>query len=377
MPVKDRVVTWFIKNVIVPKREIIEHPGFVINTFGGKNQPIYLREFFLSEQLFELIENRIVEHYGEQGKQALYSAGKKFGYLYASVSNFPTVKNITKKEFLDFAYFLVRYIETLFAMDAQHEIDLENKIFNMYVKDYIICRNNGLGYIMTDGGIAGIWSYALSDKTIEGTQLECQGRGNDRCHIICAPEKKLKEKNNEFFTEISLPETKIDDVYKKLNEVRRTTYSNNSLKDLINANFFQYKGGVLSYKKDRFFASDSHLLYILENEIVKLEDGEQFLFDICFEYGKFVREAYGEKNYKKFISDYYPALGFGDINIFDPDNLKVGSLYYPWTIFSEKSRYIIFRGIMSGFISDSIGKRVEFRNFDLKISNYLTLTIRV
>jgi len=377
MPVKDRVVNWFIKHVIVPKREIIDHPGFVINTFGGKNQPIYLREFFLSEHLFELIENRIAEQYGERGKQALYSAGKKFGYLYASMSNFPTLKKTTKKDFLDFAYFLVRYIETLFAMDVQHEIDLEDKIFTMYIKEYIICRNNGLGYIMTDGGTAGIWSYALSDKTIEGTQVECQGRGNDRCCVICAPEKKLKEKTNKFFTEINLRDEKIDNVYKKLNEIRKTTYSNNSLKNLIDAKFFQYKGGVLSYKKIRFFACDSHLLYILEDEIAKLEDGEQILFDICFEYGKFVRELYGGKNYKKFITDYYPALGFGDINVFDSNNLKVGSIFYPWTVFSEKSRYIIFRGIMSGFISDSIEKRIEFKNFDLKISNYLTLTIRV
>ena len=144
---------------------------------------------------------------------------------------------------------------------------------------------------------------------------------------------------------------------------------------MINAKFFQYKGGVLSYKKIRFFACDAHLLYILENEITKLENGEQILFDICFEYGKFVREVYSGNNYKKFITDYYPALGFGDITIFDSNNIKVGSIFYPWTVFSEKSRYIIFRGIISGFISDYTGKKTEFKNFDLKISNYLTLTI--
>jgi predicted hydrocarbon binding protein/CRISPR/Cas system CSM-associated protein Csm2 small subunit len=377
MPVKDRVVNWFIKNIIIPKREIIDKPGFIVNTFGGKNQPIFLREFFLSEHLLELIENRIVEKYGDEGRHVLYSAGKKFGYIYASMSNFPTIKETKKKEFLDFAYFLVRYIETLFATDVQHEINLEDKVFTMNIKDYIICRNNGLGYIMTDGGTAGIWSYALSDKTIEGMQVKCQGRGNNKCQLICAPEKKLKELNNKFFTEINLQDKKMDNVYKKLNEIRTTTYSTNSLRDLINANFFQYKGGVLSYKKNRFFACDSHLLYILEDEIAKLENGEKILFDVCFEYGKFVRELYSGKNYKKFITDYYPALGFGDINISDSNDIKVASVFYPWTIFSEKSRYIIFRGIMSGFISDSIGERIDFKNFDLKISNYLTLTIRV
>ena len=72
MPVKDRVVTWFIKNILLPKREIIDKPGFIVNTFGGKNQAIHLRELFLSEQLFELIENRIVHHYGDQGKTGNY-----------------------------------------------------------------------------------------------------------------------------------------------------------------------------------------------------------------------------------------------------------------------------------------------------------------
>lgn len=376
MVVKDRIASWFIKHVIVPKREIIEHPGFVINTLGGKNQPIYLREFFLSEQLFELIENRIVEKYGEKGKQALYSAGKKFGYSYASLSNFPTINDTTKKDFLDFSYFLVRYIETLFAMDAKHDVDIDNKIFTMSIKDYIICRNNGLGYIMTDGGIAGIWAYALADKTVEGTQIKCQGRGDERCSIICAPEEKLKEKTNTFFKEINLSEKKFDNTYKTLNEIRKTTYSTNSLKDLIDAKFFEYHEGVLSYKKIRFFACDAHLLYMLEDEITKLENGEQTLFDICFEYGKIVREIYGGKNYQKFITDYYPALGFGDIIVFDSETPKIGSLFYPWTTLSEKSRYIIFRGIMSGIISDSTAKRTEFRNFDIKISNYLTLTVR-
>lgn len=376
MPVKDRIVSWFIKNVIIPKREIIENPGFIINTFGGKNQLISLREFFLSEHLLELIENKIVEHYGEEGKQTLYSAGKKFGYVYASMSNFPTIKNTENKEFLDFAYFLVRYIETLFATDATHEINLRDKFLTMSVKDYIICRKNGFGYIMTDGGISGIWSYALSDKTIEGKQIECQGRGNRRCTIICAPKEKLKEKTNDFYIETKLFEKKFDSTYKKLNEIRQTTYSKNSLKDLIDSKFFRYQEGILSYKNIRFFACDSHIIYLLEKEIEKLENGEQFLFDICFEYGKFVRETYGGKDYKKFISDYYPALGFGDIIVFDSKNPKIASIFYPWTSYSEKSRYIIFRGIMSGIVSDSIGRRIEFRNFDVSISDYLTLTIK-
>ena len=106
---------------------------------------------------------------------------------------------------------------------------------------------------------------------------------------------------------------------KTLNEIRKTTYSINSLKDLIDAKFFKYHEGVLSYKKIRFFACDAHLLYILEEEISKLENGEQILFDNCFNYGKFVREIYGGKNYQKIITDYYPALEFGDIIVWQAE----------------------------------------------------------
>ena len=63
MPVKDKVVTWWIQNVILPKREIIDKPGFIITTFTEQKQTTYLRDIFLSEQLFELIEKRIVEQY--------------------------------------------------------------------------------------------------------------------------------------------------------------------------------------------------------------------------------------------------------------------------------------------------------------------------
>ena len=377
MPVKNGVVSWFIKNVIIPRREIIENPGFIINTLSGKNQTTYLREYFLSEKLFELIENKIVNHFGDQGKQALYSAGKKFGYIYASVSNFPTINDTTKKEFLDFAYFLVRYIETFFGMNAKHEINLEKKIFTMSINDYIICRYNGHGYIMTDGGIAGIWAYAISDNSIEGVQLECQGRGNERCLIICAPIEIIKERTNFYFSELELQKNKIEKTYKNLNEIRNANYSTNSLKDLINANFFQYNKGVLSYKNMRFFTCDSHLLYILENEILKLDNGEKILFNACFDYGKFLRNTYGNKDYKKFLTNYFAALGFGDIIVLDSNNLKITSIFYPWTIFSEKSKFIIFRGIMSGFVSDCLDKRIEFKNFEINIGNYLTLTITI
>jgi len=376
MPVKDRIVTWFIKNIVVPRREIIDKPGFIVNTFSDKHQTTYLRELFLPEQLFEFIENKIVQHYGEEGKKTLYSAGKKFGYLYSSMSNFPTILKTSKEEMLDFSYLLVRFVECTFSRGAKHEINLEEKLFNISLKDYVICRHNGLGFFMADGGIAGIWSYLMQDKSIEGIQLECQGRGNDRCFITCAPEQKIKEKTDVFFQEKDVLEYKFDKVYKAMNEIRETTYSHNSLKQLLNAGFFSYSEGDLSFKAMRFFSCESHALYVLEEEIAKLPNGDQLLFDASFEYGQLLQKLYGFDDYQRFITDFFPALGFGDIRVLRSDNPSVEVINYPWSVFSDQSQFIIFRGILSGFISSSIGKKIEFKNFQKTSRNYLTLLIK-
>jgi len=377
MPVKDKIVSWWIQNVILPKREIIDKPGFVVTTFTEGTKIIYLRDFFLPEQLFELIENNIVRSYGNQGKQALYSAGKKFGHLFASLSDFPSIQNSDKKTLFNFAYLFIRYLEGTYAKQANHEMDFEKKMFSISFKDYIICRHNGFGYIMTDGGIAGIWSFVMQDKSLEGVQLKCQGRGDDECFVICAPEKSIEEKTEIFFRETDLSELKFDIMYKAMNEIRETTYAKNSLKDLIDAGFFYFHGGILSYKNNRFFHCDTHVLFLLEQEIAKLPGGEQILFDASFEYGKLLRKTYGENDYQKFIPDFFSALGFGDILVVDSENLRIVTMFYPWTIFSKQTKYIIYRGIMSGIVSDATGKDIKFNNFNEDISQYLTLTITV
>ena len=226
-----------------------------------------------------------------------------------------------------------------------------------------------------DGAISGLWAYEMQDKFVEGIQFECQGRGNGRCYFFCAPRQILQEKTSSLFCEDNLPEYKTDSWYKALNEIRKTSYVKNSLKDLLDAGFFVFKRGILSYKNNRFFHCDTHLLYLLDEEIVKLPGGEQVLFDASFEYGKLLREAHGGTNYKKFISDFFSALGFGDIIVIDSDKLRIAFIYYPWTVFSKPSKYIILRGIMSGIVSSSLGKNIQFNSVTVDIGKYLTVAI--
>jgi len=376
MQTKDRVVRWFIKNIIVPKREIIDKPGFIITTFTEHDTTTFLREIFLPEKLFEMIENKIVEKYGNQGKQVLYSAGKKFGYLYSSMSNFPTVNNHSQKDLEEFLYGLVRYMEVTFSKQATHEANFDEKTFSISFKDYVICPHNGHGYIMTDGGSVGIWSYLVQDKKVEGIQTECQGRGNSQCVVKCWPKKKFGEKNDKIFQEVNLPEYKFDTMYKSLNKIQPTKYTTMSMKKLLDAKFFKYEEGNFFYKKNRFFGSESHILYILENEIVKLENGEKLLFDICYEFGRILQKNSESTDYEKFIMDFFSGVGFGESIFVEHDPPKIVTIFYPWSVYSEQSKYIIFRGILSGFVSEAMGKDIHFNNYKITIRDSLSLTIK-
>jgi predicted hydrocarbon binding protein len=375
MAVKDRIVTWFIKNIVVPRREIIDKPGFIVTTFTEHSTHTYLRELLIPEQLFELIENKIIRELGDIGKQTLYSAGKKFGYLYASMSNFPRIDKHGSKQIIDFAYSLVRYNECMYARLANHSVDIGKKTFSINFDEYVICRHNGYGYILADGGIAGTWAYALQDETIEGVQLQCQGRGDKKCLVLCAPQSYLEKQKYSALYEIDLPEYTFDNTYKNLNEIRPTVFPSKSFKQLLNAGFFKYNHGILTYKDSRFFLCESHILYLLEEEVSKLRNADNVLFDACFEYGQKLQETYGHDDYKKFIPDFFSALGYGDIRIYEDNGLRIGINFYPWTIYSNNSKYIILRGMLSGFISKALGKEIVFKNTKIQTKNYLTLTL--
>ena len=177
MVLQDKIVTWFLQNVIIPRQEIIDKPGFLVTTISEKNQKAYMRDLLLSEGFFEKLEKRVVDQYKDLGRQTLYSAGKKFGYIYAELSRFPQINRVKDRDLENFIFFLVRYIEGTYASDATHELDLKNKTFKIKLKNYIVCRHDGIGLVMTDGGIAGIGAWLYNDTSVEGVQTKCRAGG--------------------------------------------------------------------------------------------------------------------------------------------------------------------------------------------------------
>ncbi|MCK4634452.1 MAG: hypothetical protein KAT37_01120 [Candidatus Aenigmarchaeota archaeon] len=378
MTVKDEIVTWFLRNIIIPKNEIIDSPGFIVLKLSMEKEVTNLREIFLPEFLISKLETCLVDKYGKKGKQLLYSIGKKFGYMYSKNSNYPTLETSTKKEFLNFTYIVVRYLEAIYAKKIKEEIDVENKIFKIKTGGYIICNENGLGYILTDGSIAGVWTYGTGDPTIEGVQVKCQGRGDKECEIICAPENYFKNKKIDFFKERDYSDLEIcRKDYNEINKIRPTKFATNSFLKLLDSDFFEQKHGVITGKDGRYILLEASFLYILEKELKKVKDGLKILWGVSFDFGKKLAKISKADDPCKFIMEFFPALGFGDIMATKSgEKYEIYVNYFPWLKWADEINFTMFRGILSGVISGSVNKKVELKKIEKDISmGHLSLHI--
>jgi len=372
MAIKDTLYREFLIRVLIPRMEIIDNPGFVVCQFTEKGKQTFLRELVLPENLFVELEKRVVEKYGDKGRNALYSAGKKFGWVYSLLSNFPKISEISEKEMKNFVYQFIRYVEAGSFGKMSHHINLKTKELDIYAENYMVCSYNGLGYLFADGSVSGSWAYLMEDKNVEGVQVECKGRGDKKCHVICAPQNILSEKGIKFL-EDDLADIDVSTSillrYIGINKIRKPQFSRISLKDLINEKIFKYSRGVISYKNERYFIWESHLIYFLEMELNKLNKGENVLFACAFDYAKKLAESRDDKNYEKFIADYMSALGYGDIFIKkDGASFTVFSNYFPWTIFSDKISYAFYRGLLSGLFSGFIRKEIKLEKTECSFS---------
>jgi len=368
--IKDNIVRWFIKNVVMPRQEIIDKPGFIVCQFTEKGKETYLRELIVSESLFAQIETEFIKKFGDKGRQALYSAGKKFGYRYALISNFPTIKETSEKDFENFIYMFMRYIETMWSSGISHSIDFKTKEYDVKLNDYIICRKNGIGHFMLEGCVSGYWEFCIDDETVEGIQIKCTGRGDDYCELICAPYKVLSEKRLNVIKEKSLENLELGKNYRTINAIRNTVYAKRSFQYLVNAGFFKHSGGVVIFGDERYFGCEASIIYLLEDEIKKLKNGENILFDVCFKFGKKLVEEQRDKVSKDFIMDYMSALGWGDILIKKKEgkNMAISNLF-PWTKFSKDCNFVVYKGLLSGLLSGFLGNHILLKKVETHLSS--------
>lgn len=360
MPVKDRITGWFIKNIVIPRMEVIDNPGYIILRFTEKGRETYLRELFFPESIIVELERNVVDKYGNEGERTLYSAGKKFGYRYTLISRYPNINEVSMERINKFIYYFLKYMESTYAHKLDYDIDLAEREYTMVMDSYIVCEKNGIGLIMSSGGSAGVWSYMMNDPYIEGVQIDCQGRGDDKCKIICAPMDYLKRQNIRFFKEPCLDNLELSKDYRKINEIRPTKYAKLSLKNLIDNKFFEFSEGIVKRGKERYFLCEASLIYLLESEIKSNLGSSKILFDTSFDFGVKVSEMETNQDFNKFLTDYVSALGWGDISLLRKGGkYSVVSRFFPWTKYSQDSDLIIFSAFMSGLLSGFLNKDIR------------------
>jgi predicted hydrocarbon binding protein len=374
MVIRDKVVAWYIQHYILPHSQIIDKPGFVIFKVSYKTN-IYSRQFILPETLLVCVERLFIERYKKTGEQALYSIGKKFGYRFTQVSRVINIRDTNKKSFLRYVFILSKFVEGTYASSIFYKVNLESSIINFKLKDFVICRRSGIGYLISVAGIAGIWSLMLQDPTVEAVQPKCQGRGDKECEVIAAPYETLVKMGYKPLKCRELENLELDEQYEQFNQIRPTKWAKHSLRSLIDSGFFEFKHGQVTYEGERFFLCEASFMYILEKELKKLKSGLKILWEVSFDFGERLAKISGKQDPSKFISDFFPALGFGDILVTKKEGkYKIYVNYFPWTKWVDEIDFVMFRGLLSGVVSGFIGKKVELKKCKKDISaGYLSL----
>lgn len=350
MVIKDKFTSWFLKNIVKPRRQEIDKPGFITIKISDENTR--RRDIFIPEDLLADIEDKIEEEFGDKGKSELYKSGKQFGWRYAQIGDFPTKNEVNDEKITRFVDFFVKFIEILYASRIEYELDIEEETFGMEMEEYTVCRHNGKGYLLTTGAVAGVVSYVFSNEDIEAVQPRCQGRGDTMCDVTCADISQLPE---DSMTAPVRDDLGLESKYKTVNEVRKTEYAENSLQDLLNRSFFEYEQGILSYEGERYARVEASIIYFIDMLASEVEADTEIIFDAAFEHGKKIG---AETEDIGFISDFLPALGWGDVRPIDEGTINIYA--YPWTRFAEESDFTLFRGLVSGIMSGITGETIVF-----------------
>jgi len=231
--------------------------------------------------------------------------GKRFGYRHALISRLPVWKGqsaFQKRKFLAAAHFMIKYIGSIYASGIREVIDLDAKKLTIRAHNFVVCRHNGLGLLLTCGGVAGVWAYAMNDPTVEGVQTACEGRGDAHCEAVCAPSAELRKGGHKAYCERRLTNLGIDARYQDFNEPRKLEYAETSVQDMINLGVFRYEGGVLSLGEERHFVCGASLVYMLEDDFGGDRQLGRLLRETAYEQGRRIGAAAGGRDCRKFVS---------------------------------------------------------------------------
>jgi hypothetical protein len=359
MPIKDSVTRWFIQNIILPNAEDMRNPGYVLSKFTDSGKAVELREFFFPEKFYMDLETRIVKKLGKAGEKKLYAVGKRFGYRYALLSRYPKAGIIGAKKLDEFMYMFTRYIEVIYARELRHRLEMQKKLLELECDSYVGCYRNGIGYLLLNGAWTGVWSFILDDNSIDGVQVACQGRGDRRCRLVCAPAAALKERGFEALTEPDMGGLEEDNrMYEALNAVHPSSNNNLSMSALIESGIARYERGKLSFGATRMVGIEFSMYYLIDNSFSKDAKARKILYGAAYDSGR----EMGLGKDPVFVQRFLSGIGFGDVEVMAAGGgFRVLFLHFPWTSFSKKCRFTILSGFVSGLLSGACGKAISLK----------------
>jgi hypothetical protein len=346
MRIIDKLYSLYIKNIILPGTEDFSTPGYIFTKLTNDPKQTILRDVFFPEDLIIELELKTVEKRSMEGRKCLYAIGKNCGYTYAKFSGMETIKTKPdKKDIEKYMRLILLFIAGTYGSDLAYELDVERKIHRFSFTEYVVCKKNGIGEIFFSGSATGIADWVQQDTQLEGTQIECIGRGDKRCTLLVALPEKIKELGYTAFEVPELLEVKMTEEYFQFNKPLPTKSVKSSLNELIANKIMTFDNLKLLFNNKRFFECDCHYVYILEH----LYQDDETLFNVSFHFYKQLGEEIRDKLTKEYISDFLGAIGWGDIIIYSKENVYIN--HYPYTTLYNKTTYPIIRGMLSGFLT--------------------------
>lgn len=374
MGLKNNLVSWYIKNIIVPNLVKYDSPGFIITEQNTKFGSVFQRDVIFSESLLADFEKKLVEKYGKKGKQILYSTGKEFGYHFGKTFDVPTVKTYSKKEIIEISHFITMLIGATWANNAKETVNIDEKTYEIKYDNYVICNKNGLGHLLTEGACAGLWAYVMEDYSIEGVQTSCQGRGNNECRVVCGT-KDFLESNGLNYIKAGKPyKFKQTEKYKEFNKIRKCKNSNTTMKELISSGTYKYENGKFEYEGKRYFPLEVSLFYFLEKNLDSKEM-QNILFESSFNEGKNIASREQGNECHSFLTDYLSSQGWGDIFTTPKKKVSLDIIYFPWTELADKINFKMFSGLVSGVFSEFLKRKVTLKSKGFEEEDYFSLSL--
>lgn len=364
MPLKDNFVGMYLKRFVIPGALVFNKPGFLDFKISGKTN-IYARQIFYPEDFFVDFESKMVSKFGNDGRQKLYSIGKKFGYRFAQSGKFENIKDNPGDKIKDWVFITSKFIEGTYASSIENVTDPQIPKTDYSLKKFAVLEKLGYEYIFATGGTAGMMAWMFQDPTVE-VVLHDSKKVDDlfECNVTAAPYSYLKENYSglDLFSETNLDgllEAFQD--YVKFNAQAQTSCTK-SFQTYLDFKFFDYQGGIVKFKDKRFFLFEVSGTYLLELELKNSGNSKyvDLLFDSAFITGKDILSQFGKN--QKDIFDVLSALGWGEVLPFSSSSTEIKVLvnHFPWSKWYKEVDYIIMRGFLSGIMSQLTGKKVIF-----------------